>query len=128
MLLGLGLIFPQANAEAPIVVETPLPGVSTIETMISSFAHEYGVNERILRATLACESENLTYNGQSKIKDPSGPNGREDSWGYAQIHLPSHPYVSREEALDPVFAIDFAAREFSKGNAWMWTCYRNLPD
>lgn len=48
---------------------------------------------------------------------------REDSWGIVQIYLPAHPTVSRQEALDPYFAVEFMAEKFSKG--WTkWSCYK----
>jgi hypothetical protein len=94
--------------------------------MVHNAAVHYGVNEERLTKTLECESLSLTHNGQSFHKVPSGPNGREDSWGYAQIHLPSNPTITREQALDPAFAIDFAASEFAAGHMRAWSCYRLL--
>lgn len=47
------------------------------------------------------------------------------SMGIFQIHLPSHPSVSKEEAFDPYFASDWSAKKF-KENPRIWTCYRNL--
>lgn len=48
------------------------------------------------------------------------------SRGLAQIHKPSHPDITDEQAFDPYFAIDFMAKEFKNGNKWKWTCWRNL--
>jgi hypothetical protein len=53
-----------------------------------------------------------------------GDNGQ--SYGIAQIHLPSHPNITKEQALDKQFAIEFTAKQFAKGNAKLWTCYRKL--
>lgn len=72
--------------------------------------------------TLRCESG--FRNRQSEIPDPRGPNGYEDSWGIAQIHLPDHPNVTRAQALDPAWAAEWAAEQFAAGNAHLWTCYR----
>lgn len=94
--------------------------------LIHEAAKSYGVDEQKLTKTLECESVNLTYNGQSYHKVANGPNGREDSWGYAQIHLPSNPNVTKEQALDPAFAVDFAARSFAEGHMRRWSCYRLL--
>lgn len=48
------------------------------------------------------------------------------SYGLVQIHLPAHPNISKEQALDPIFAINFIVDEFLNGNQNKWTCYRNL--
>lgn len=48
------------------------------------------------------------------------------SFGIAQIHLPVHPEITKEEALNPFFSIDWAAREFAAGRANEWTCFRQL--
>lgn len=109
--------------EAPKLVQE---GTLSVDELIHASAIKYGANERIMRKTLECESENLTYNGQSKIKNKNGPNGREDSWGYAQIHLPAHKNITKKQALDPAFAINWTAKEFAAGRASQWTCYRNL--
>ncbi|PIX11561.1 MAG: hypothetical protein COZ74_13765 [Flavobacteriaceae bacterium CG_4_8_14_3_um_filter_31_8] len=51
---------------------------------------------------------------------------REESWGLVQIHLPAHPKISKEQAIDPDFAIDFLAKNLSRGKAKMWSCYKLL--
>lgn len=73
--------------------------------------------------TIMCESKASTT-VQSMYPDPKGPNGREDSWGIAQINLPYHPDVSREEATNPDFALNFMAKHFALGKQSMWTCYK----
>ena len=46
-----------------------------------------------------------------------------NSYGLVQIHLPSHPSITKEQALDPYFAIDFLVLNLSKGKCKMWsTC------
>lgn len=52
--------------------------------------------------------------------------GREQSYGLVQIHLPAHPHVSYEEAIDPEFAVEFLAKNIAAGRANMWTCYRKV--
>lgn len=78
-----------------------------------------------LYVTLKRESAGFTAE-QSFVPDPTGPNGRENSWGCAQIYLPSHPTVTREMALDDYFAVSFAAKHFASGDMWMWTEYRKV--
>jgi hypothetical protein len=48
------------------------------------------------------------------------------SYGIVQIYLPAHPDITKEQALDPEWAIDWMARQFSYGNARLWTCWRLL--
>ena len=96
----------------------------SITAFISEMAAKYGINGNRFLATLKCESGLKSI--QSRIPKKGGPNGREDSWGIAQINLPSHPTVTRAEAMDPYFAIEWAAKHFSMGHASMWSCFRDL--
>lgn len=66
--------------------------------------------------TLKCESS----------LNPRAIGDHGNSYGIAQIHLPSHKDITKEEALDPEFAIGWTAYQFSLGNHNQWTCYRNL--
>jgi len=58
--------------------------------------------------------------------DPTvvGDNGT--SFGIAQFHNPWAWGITKEQAFDPEFAIDFTAEQFSLGQASKWTCYRML--
>ena len=90
--------------------------------LIHESAVKWGVDEQILRKTLYCES---------RLKpDAIGDGG--NSYGVAQIHLPSHQnkdeWITKEQALDPKWAIDWTARQFSMKRQNMWTCYRLLTD
>lgn len=51
---------------------------------------------------------------------------REQSFGLVQIHLPAHKNISYEQAIDPVFAVEFLAKNIKNGNIWMWSCARQL--
>ena len=66
---------------------------------------QYDISEKdigtILRV-LECESN--FRNIQSEIINEKGE--RELSFGIAQIHLPSHPDVTMEQALDEEFSIN----------------------
>lgn len=62
-----------------------------------------------------CESK--FYNIQSQVVKYGK---REESYGVAQIHLPSHPHITKEEALDVKFSVQFMADEIRKGNIWKW--------
>ena len=82
--------------------------------MISSSALKWNVDEERLRKTLFCES--------SLNPEAVGDGGY--SFGIAQIHLPSHPEITKEQALNPEWSIDYIAEQFSKEKAKMWTCWR----
>ena len=96
------LVFPQ--------VEEP----KTLDQLITFYSLKYNVKESVMRKVISCES---SY----KIK-AVGDNGK--SFGLVQIHQPSHPYITQEQAFDPHFALDFLAKNLAKGKGNMWTCYR----
>lgn len=51
---------------------------------------------------------------------------REQSFGLVQIHLPAHPSVSKAQATNPEFAIDFLGKNIAAGRMSMWSCARDL--
>ena len=126
LLLAL-LTIPEARAQAPapeIPPEKPLepsgalfpvaPYRDTIEGYIARYSEEYGISAHELRTTLWCESR---FNTKAV-----GDGG--NSHGIAQIFLRYHPTVSKAEAQDPKFAIQWTAKKFSEGRAHLWTCWR----
>jgi len=50
---------------------------------------------------------------------------REQSYGLVQIHVPVHD-VTIEQAIQPVFAVEFLAKHMAQGQASMWSCYNEL--
>jgi len=111
-------------AEAPTIVKNEEEVVvkPTVSSLITKYASKYGVSEAVMRKVIDCESQ--YQNIQSRIPKASGPNGREDSWGIVQIHLPDHPNITKAQALDKEFAINFLAKNLSTGKGRMWTCWR----
>ena len=109
-LLGLGLLAilvpAVASAESPADYEA----YARYEAKVN------GVNAEHLVATLRCESH---FNANA-----IGDGG--DSYGLAQIHLPSHPNISPEQALDGYWAIDWTIQQFYIGNAKLWSCWKRL--
>lgn len=97
-----------------------------VEVLAENTARLHGISVYTFVETMKRESAGFTViDGQSYIP-ANGPNGREDSWGVAQIHLPSHPEITREQAQDPEWALEWAANEFKNGRASKWTEYRHL--
>lgn len=62
---------------------------------------------------IQCESQ---YNPKA-----IGDNGT--SFGLVQIHLIAHPDITKTQALDPAFAVDFLAHQIALGNGHIWSCY-----
>lgn len=91
-----------------------------IDKEIESKAKEYGVSAALMHKIIACES-NYDIDAQSHHMLSYG---REESYGLVQIHLPSHPTITYEQAIDPAFSIDFLAKNIAKGKARLWSCYR----
>lgn len=48
---------------------------------------------------------------------------REKSYGLAQIHLPDHPKITREQATDIEYSLNFIGENLSKGNI-IWYCLK----
>jgi soluble lytic murein transglycosylase-like protein len=110
--LGFGTPNPALAQQLP-----PLEyNASTSEAIVLSYAIKYGVKGDELLNTLKCESG----------LNPKAVGDHGTSYGIAQIHLPAHKDISKAQALDPFFAIDFAAKQFSLGNAGIWTCHHLL--
>lgn len=111
-----------AEAEEPQVVQIAVKIDWTperIEKEIDEQAQKYGRDPEYLKAIVKCES-----NGSTTIQSHYRKNGiREDSWGLVQIHLPSHPGVTKEQALAPEFAIEFLAKNI--GTVY-WSCEKYI--
>ena len=112
-LVCLSFLVQPAYAQSPLVPPVPLDKQS-IPQIVEYFANQYQVSAEIMLSTMRCESKLKT--------NAVGDNG--ESFGISQINLPSHPEVTKEQAQNPVFASEFMAKEYSRGNAKIWTCYR----
>lgn len=115
---------PKLPLEAPVVrqVDSKTPTTTQI-ALINQKAEEYNVSADLMTKIISCES-NFIENVQSRHLYKDGT--REQSYGLVQIHLPAHPYVTYEQAIDPEFAVDFLAKNLSQNKGSMWTCYRLL--
>ena len=89
-----------------------------IKQMVKDFSEWYEID--YLVPLINCESE--FQNIQSNIVT----NGvREESYGIAQINLPSHD-VTKEQALDPYFSIRWTVKKIKKGEQGIWSCYHKI--
>lgn len=103
---------PQTIEAEPVAITESL----TVEQKISKYADQYGVSEEVMKGVIKCESG---FNPNAL-----GDSGR--SRGLVQIHAPSHPTITDEQAYDEDFAIEFLAKNLKEGKGSMWTCYRKL--
>ena len=79
------------------------------------YAVQYGIDPARFLKTIECESG---FN-----PNIVGDNGT--SFGIAQFHYPLRDWgFTREQAMQPLFALAQAAKAFSEGQARRWTCYR----
>ena len=105
-------LFPQvAVATTPVIIKQ-----MTLEEKIASTSRKYGISEVQMAKTIECESNNNSF--------AVGDNGQ--SYGLVQIFLPAHPEVTKEQALDEDFALDFMGKEFKKGNQKIWSCWKKI--
>lgn len=114
MLLVATTVTASTLAVAPVHYEAPKP--KTIPELIHQYSVEYDVSESVVQRVIKCES-----NGNPNAVGDGGY-----SYGLVQIHLPSHPTVSKEQALSPEFAIKFLTANLALGNGRMWTCWRMM--
>ena len=111
----------QLNKSNESFTKTIVP--KSIRDIVIDATNKYGVSFNQVWTTIGCETK-YTYNPtiQSEALRPDGT--REKSYGLAQIYLPAHPEVSYEQAIDPYFAADFIAKNWSKHKT-MWSCWNN---
>ena len=81
-------------------------------------ARNYNVSESLMLCLI--NHENTSWN--PSLQSYANYRGnREESYGLAQIHLPAHPEITKEQAQNPKFAISWMASEISEGRAWQWS-------
>lgn len=103
-------------SSTPTTTPTVVPLPTTTVGLISYYAELYDVSSSSVYSTLRCESK----------LNPSAIGDGGHSYGIAQIHLPSHPKVTKKQALNKAFAIRWTVKQFAAGRASMWTCARVL--
>lgn len=104
-----------AMAQAPI---QEIPKVLSVKETIEKYAEIYNVSYEKMYRTAFCESS-LNPNAINSTS-------REYSVGIAQINLKAHTHITVEQAKNVEFASEFMAKEFSRGNARIWSCYNKI--
>ena len=107
--------FPTQLVAQPLEIVNPTE--LTIEGQIDYYSELYSVDKSIITKVIQCESRfnPLAHN----------PNG-EDSWGLVQINLDSHPEITKEQAINTNFSINYLAENISNGKGRMWSSYRAI--
>lgn len=90
-----------------------------ISQEIDTVAARYGVSADLMRDIIECESMGSTTVQSYHIRKDGS---RENSWGLVQINLDAHKDVTRDQATDPKFAIDWMGKHMKTPS--MWTCYK----
>lgn len=115
------LIFARADeapAVEPVVVQPtvqpePIPENGIYE-IIDKWADVFGVDKKMAHYIVECES---THHA-----DRIGDGGT--SYGLWQWHLPAHPDITKECALDPTCSTILAMKTLKAGGVKIWTCGR----
>lgn len=114
MLLATLVLFTHVSAAtAPVIEREVVP--LTIPQKIVKYANVYHADAGVITNVMKCES---SFNPNAV-----GDNGT--SFGLSQIHLPAHPDITKEQALDEDFAIIYMAKNITT-NPRQWSCYRML--
>lgn len=133
ILLVVALLSPFSTIALPLTslerLNKDVYGVEmTIEEYIKQVAIDHGLNVERFLYTAKCESGfNPKIQSQHTYSNERyGPVGsQEQSYGLWQIHLPAHPDISKEQALDPIWSTDWAADEWVAGRQSQWSCYKD---
>jgi hypothetical protein len=114
-------------AEAPAPAQEDLTKEELVE-LAYSYANKYGVSGDYMVDLISCENRPWDPELQSQIKyNFNSPNRgivkgeQEQSYGLSMIHLPDHPSVTKEQATDPYYALNFMAEHLANGQN-IWSC------
>lgn len=88
----------------------------TVQQSIVKYAKIYNVSAKEMTLVMKCESG----------LNPHAIGDHGTSYGLSQIHLPAHPDISKQQAFDVDFSVEFMAKSFSQGNQGMWTCWKMI--
>lgn len=91
-----------------------------LEMLAKQIAAAYGVDFGQFRKVINCESE-WNPRVQSEYLLPDGT--QENSWGIAQFNL-DYNDMTKEQALDPEYALTKMAEHWREGRASAWRCYQ----
>lgn len=107
-----GLFLLSSFTPIPVQAAEPIP-IPTLQEQAQTIALEHGVSFDIMDKIITDESK--------WESNPPGYNDDGQSVGLVQIYLPSHPNITREQALDPTWALNWLADELKADRAYNWT-------
>jgi hypothetical protein len=124
---------PVCTEDCPLIDPETAPGshhdARGIESTLYSIGRGMGLPDAKIAeiaGTIGGDPGNpLCPNGESGW-NPEAVGDGGTSIGLVQIHLPAHPDVTREQALDPDFALTFIVDKFLNGEEHLWTCWRAI--
>lgn len=129
MLLCLNLSITKEVIALDKPVQNTLSDKEYVEVLVAQYSTAYKIDSVSLMNTIQNENDTFDFDRQSELKYKEGnrwgfPAGtQEKSYGICQIHLPDHPEISYEQAIDPDFCIEYMAQQFAQGNASQWMGY-----
>lgn len=83
-----------------------------MKDLSDKYATKHGVDPEYMWRIVYCES-----GGRADAKNPTS-----SATGVVQILLSAHPDITRDQALDPDFSLDWMANHLSQGHDGMWVC------
>ena len=87
---------------------------STSQEIIYAAAVNAGIQYKELNSVIQCESGG----------NPLALGDHGHSRGLVQISNIYHPDIGDTEAYDPIFSVEYLAKNIAEGNGNLWTCYR----
>jgi len=115
MITGTKSVIAPTLTTSPSPTPQPVKQVPHLIQLILNTATKHDIDGERFLETARCESS---------LK-PGAIGDHGTSYGLFQIHLPAHPSVSIEQALDPYFVVEWSAKKF-KANPKIWSCYKKL--
>lgn len=113
-------LVPTAFASSTTVEQPP-----TLHQLAETIAIEHGIPKEWMLNLIDSESD----------WDPSAIGDNGCSYGLAQINICAHKGVTKAQAKDPAYSLNWTADRLKEGNGWWWTsgnCYSfvltKIPD
>lgn len=106
MLINLGIAPPSAHASDL--------SVDDLKTIATAEAAAHNLDTTRFLKVIDCESH---WDATTV-----GDGGR--SFGLVQIFLPAHPEITKAQALDAYWALNWAAEQWALHHEAMWSCFK----
>ncbi len=121
----------QAQESIPIISQEITYTKEQLVQKVYKYAELYNVSPQKMLQVISCENDTWNIRRQSELHyNFSSPKRgiiygeQEKSFGLVMIHLPDHPEITYDQAINPDFAIQYLARKLHDGKGKMWSCYK----